>query len=328
MSTPKKLPIKIIKSININEKISYNPDNYSTRTNDSMIIRTNNNTYNRPILSNVKKSNFLNFNQITQDSRNRDKISIYSKSAWTIEKNNIKKYKNYFSNNILLKNKNNKIKENKENQVTLIFNNSILNNYYSNININNFNKNKLNSPKIKKYILNLDEAYSPNKDYFRIIKSKKGLVNEFISQTKNNFYNNYKIIYSNADSKKRNYILNCFNSIRENKKKNIDNKNSIKYISAKEIYKNNKMSLTNRKTDRDKIKKDLLSTINIDTLFVKNNKMKIKTMKLIDDISKDNFNIEYKKQQRIKTPYYRNEDIFKTLPKYKRSNYNNIFLSS
>ena len=144
-----------------------------------------------------------------------------------------------------------------------------------------------------------------------------------MSQTKNNFNNSYKIIYSSPDSRKRKYILNCFNSIKKNKNKNIDTKNSIKNIAMKEIFKNTnkliKKKKINHKSTSAKNNPVLIipSSINMTSFFTRSNKMNIKTMKLADNMSKE---ISYKilennKDRPIKSAFYRNNHFFKTVPK-------------
>ena len=75
------------------------------------------------------------------------------------------------------------------------------------------------------------------------------------------------------------------------------------------------------------------STIKVKPFNLKSNKLQIKTMKMIDDISKNNSNIIYNNNVRsTNSTLFRNKlneklenDFFKTLPKNNRNN--NIFLN-
>ena len=311
MLKKKSQPITYIKTINISNQPSSNFGNYSTVSNDSVVIKTNSNTKSRFLLTDNKKINTLNLTGKKPGIQR--KFNYSTKSTWACEKRSINRLNDYFS--YIKDKKKNKENVSKENQVTLFFNNSFLNNYYKNINITRI--------KINKNCLQLNDEYNPNHDYYKVVKNEKGLLNAFMSQTKNNFNNSYKIIYSSPDSRKRKYILNCFNSIKKNKNKNIDTKNSIKNIAMKEIFKNTnkliKKKKINHKSTSAKNNPVLIipSSINMTSFFTRSNKMNIKTMKLADNMSKE---ISYKilennKDRPIKSAFYRNNHFFKTLPK-------------
>ena len=329
MSTNKSIDIKTIKTININKnkKLPSNYVNLSTNSNESMIIKTNNN-YNKSSIFNSRLNHSLNMfkhNNRVKSAQLQNKFNQISKSTLTIEKKTINKFYNYFYYNNFLNNDNKENKENKQNQVSLIFNNSILNNYYKN------KRTKLNN-----YFLKLTKFHNPHHNYFRIVKNEKNIIKELIAQTKNNFNNNYKIIYANPDSKKRNYILKCFNKIKDNKNKNIDSKNSIEIIAAKTLFKHYK---NNFKVENEKISinKHILfpSSFNMKTFVNKKEKIKLRTMKIADEISKKNFKtFSVKNKEGIyKSALYRNklfknngDDFFKTLPKNSRNETNDFYL--
>ena len=305
MLRKKSQPIKYIKTINISNRVSSNFGNYSTVSNDSVIIKTNSNTKSRFLLTDSKKKNILNIND-KKPGTNR-KFSYSTKSTWACEKRAINRFNDYYFSYIKDKKKN---KENasKENQVTLFFNNSFLNNYYNNINISRI--------KINKNCLQLKDEYNPTHDYYKIAKNEKSLLNAFMSQTKNNFNNSYKIIYSSPDSRKRKYILKCFDSIKKNKNKNIDAKNSIKNIAMKEIFKNTNKIIKKKKNNHKKnasAKNNpvliIPSSINMKPFFTRSNKMNIQTMKLADNISKEIL------ERPVKSAFNRNNHFFKTVPK-------------
>ena len=308
---------KSIKILNINKDKKYQ-SNFSTSSNESVAIRTINNNNKNYSMSNIKNNSF-NLYSSKKRLQSAKSISRSNKSTLTIGGGLLNKYNDYFKYNFLLSNDN---KENKQNQVNLIFNNSVLNNYY------NKQKSKMNTHFIK-----LKKIYNPHNDYYRIVKSEKNIISELVSQTNNNFNNNYKIIYSNHDSKKRNYILRCFNNIRENKSKNIDNKNSIKSIALKELYKKNNNRFNNKvaKVDSNKHIK-FPDTFNMKDFIYKTDKMKIKTMKMVDEMSKNSsISISSKSKERIlKSALYGNKlhkkdnnVFFKTIPKNKRTKKNN-----
>ena len=314
MLKKKSHPVKYIKTVNISNKLSSNFGNYSTVSNDSMIIKTNSNTKSRFLLTDSKKKNLLKLND--KSSGFKRKFNYSTKSTWACEKRTINRFNDYFSYiKEKKKNKENKEKVSKENQVTLFFNNSFLNNYYNNINISRI--------KINKNCLQLNDGYNPTHDYYKVVKNEKSLLSAFMSQTKNNFNNSYKIIYSSPDSRKRKYILKCFDSIKNNKNKNIDTKNSIKNIAMKEIFKNTNKIIKKKKNNHKNtsVKNNpvliIPSSINMKSFFTRSYKMNIKTMKLADNISKEN---EYKvlennKDRFVKSAFYRNNHFFKTVPK-------------
>lgn len=310
MLKKKSQQIKYIKTINISKRTSSNFGNYSTVSNDSVIIKTNNNPKSRFLLTDSREKNILNSNE--KNPGFKRKFSYSTKSTWACEKRAINRFNDYFS--YIKDKKKNKENISKENQVTLFFNNSFLNNYYNNININKI--------KINKNCLQLNDEYSPNNDYYKVVKNEKSLMNAFMSQTKNNFNNSYKIIYSSPDSRKRKYILKCFDSIKKNKNKNIDTKNSIKNIAIKEIFKKgNKIKKKKNNHNYASAKNNpviiIPSSINIKSFFTRSKKMNIKTMKLTDNISKENAYkiLENNKDRIVKSAFYKNNHFFKTVPK-------------
>lgn len=303
--------IKYIKTVNISNKLSSNFGNYSTVSNDSAIIKTNSNTKSRFLLTNSKKKNIINLNEKKPEFQR--KFNYSTKSTWACEKRAINRFNDYFS--YIKDKKQNKEKVSKENQVTLFFNNSFLNNYYNNINISRI--------KINKNHLQVKDEYNPNHDYCKIVNNEKSLVNAFMSQTKNNFNNSYKIIYSSPDSRKRKYILKCFDSIKKYKNKNIDNKNSIQNIVMKEIFKNSNKIIKKKKNNFINISTKnnpvliIPSTINMKSFFTRGYKMNVKTLKMADNISKENSYkvLENNKERLVKSAFYRNNHFFKTVPK-------------
>lgn len=319
MSAIKNEPIKSIKTINLNKNNQSCLGNSTTRSNDSMVIKTTfNHINNKSSIVNIQ-NNSLNLcrpnQRVHSASHNFNKSA---KSAFALEKKTFNQlynnfnYDDYFNNN----------KENKQNQVNFFYNDSSHNNNYKFTKVNN-------------YYFKLKNIYNPHRNNFRIVKSKNKIIKEFVTQTKNNFNNNYKIKYYSPNLEKRDFMLKCFNAIKE-KSKHIDNINLVKNIVIKEIYKKNnnlkKASLKNVNYNLNKYA-IIPSTIKVKPFNLKSNKLQIKTMKMIDDISKNNSNIIYNNNVRsTNSTLFRNKlneklenDFFKTLPKNNRNN--NIFLN-
>ena len=316
MSKISKDLLKSIKYININKKLTFN---CSMSSNDSDECKPTNENKIDYSLTHLRKNNSLYLIKLKERSNSITatgipKKSYSSKSTMPIGKRSINKYINntYKSNSLLYtENRVNKHygenKENKQNQVNLIFNNSVLYNYYNN-----------QMSKVNTQFLKLKNAYNPHHNYYKIVEDEKTIINELLSQTNNNFNNMYKIIYSNPDSKKREDILKIFNNIRGNKNKNIDRKSQIKVIAMKEFNKDNKMNITDYKNKKNISNKAIKfpTAFNMKAFVSQKDKIKIKTMKMIDEISKNN---------NCTTLYLANQFIhkdrnnfFKTIPKNKK----------
>ena len=176
MSTKKTKLIKSIKTINLNHKHPAKFGNLSTNSNETIKIKTNNN-YNSSSILNIKSKNTLivsHYKPRLQSAQLSNPCNKVSRSTLVTEKKTINKSYNYFDYNSKILNNDNK--ENKQNQVNLFFNNSLLNNCY--------NKKRA---KVNDYFLKLNKFYNPNHNYSRIVKDEKNIINELIFQTKNNF---------------------------------------------------------------------------------------------------------------------------------------------
>ena len=313
MSKHKKLIFHSIKGINIkNKKLKFKPNtgSVSSRSNDSIFNKTkNNNIYKtgpkteRKIMNGYKdrllsaKSNFL----------------LSSKSTYTLEKPSIYKYNESY----IYKSFSNK--KNQQNQANFYYNDKMLNDRYR-------------VTKITNLFFKLKNVYNPHLNNYIIVKRRKNIIKEFIKQTKNNFNNNYKIKYYSPNFKKRNSILQCFNTIKE-KSKVIDDNNSIANIVIKEFNKNktNKKIINN--IIKNKIKNHVLfpSALNIKPLL--SPKIQMKTIKIIDNEFKNNTNRYNKNEKICCSPLImnklnkKNDSIFfKTLPQNYRIN-NNTYLN-
>jgi len=176
--------------------------------------------------------------------------------------------------------------------------------------------------------LRLNNIYNPHKNYSEIVSDRRHIINAFESQTKTNFNNNYYLIYSNPDKHKRNYISRCFESIKNNNKKNIDRENSIKALAEKEIYNKTKSKIFGDKrkfNKKNNIFISIPSFFDMDNLLPKTNKFKIQTLNIAEEISKkfsDTFKVQ-KKKRLVQSAFYperngQSFNFFRTIPKQKR----------
>ena len=170
------------------------------------------------------------------------------------------------------------MKENKENQVnSLIFNNSFLREKQK--------KYRLNSVKIKNHhiYLNCDKQNNT----YNTVNNDVNMYEAFLSQTKSNFNNKYKIIYAISDWRDKEKVNNLFSSIKKYKNKyNFSNYlENKRCLSAKKIKINNKLtSFNNINNNLNKI--ILLSNQSnnfLNNLYHKSNLIKIKSLNNIND---------------------------------------------
>jgi hypothetical protein len=200
-------------------------------------------------------------------------------------------------------------KENKENQVTL-FNNSFIREKQRTF--------RLRSAKIKKYNLFLNYSNKNNneiKDRFKIVNNDINLYKAFLDQTKSNFNNKYKVIYSISDFKQKGKIKRIYDTIKNYQNKScftkyLEKKLNKRCLSSKSIIKKddnfnpNSLSLSGRWNEIILHKKtnNFLENFNH-----RNNLIKVKTLdymknKILSLQKKDNYII------------YNNNSFFKTMP--------------
>ena len=213
-------------------------------------------------------------------------------------------------------------KENKENQVTL-FNNSFIREKQRTF--------RLRSAKIKKYNLFLNYSNKNNneiKDRFKIVNNDINLYKAFLEQTKSNFNNKYKVIYSISDFKQKGKIKRIYDTIKNYQNKScftkyLEKKLNKRCLSSKSIIKKddnfnqNNLSLSGRWNEIILHKKtnNFLENFNH-----RNNLIKVKTLdymknKILSLQKKDNYII------------YNNNSFFKTMPIkpiIKKKNNNNL----
>ena len=151
-----------------------------------------------------------------------------------------------------------------------------------------------------------------------IVKNNSSLLQSFLKQTKSNFNNKYKVIYSISDWKQKNKIKTLLNSIKKYQHKNdfpdcIKGKLIKRFSSAKTRIKSINKIIDNKNSNyanknetslNNYLQKDYLKDI-----FHKNNLIKLKTLNEIKNNSKPN--ILRKSNTDI---FYSNNTLFKTMP--------------
>ena len=203
--------------------------------------------------------------------------------------------------NIIQKPKNLKLKQNK---IHILFNNLII--------IENQKTFRGHSFQIKNYkmFIKRDELVKTPS----IVNNNSSLFKTFLNQTKSNFNNKYKVIYSISDWRKKNEVNTLFDSI-----KTYQHKNNFSDYLRKKLTK--RATTLRLKKMRDYIKKEKEETENINkillynnifndylkNIFHKNNLIKLKTM---NEVSK-----KLNKLKKNKTDiFYDNNLLFKTMP--------------
>lgn len=303
-------------------------NNKNKKNNKNRIIKTS--EYSKTTDAVVKKPSILKYiknNEISSAIKKKNGFNQTSKSSFvdqnqSINERTISSNFNFYSSNY------NKL--DKENQVYIHFNNSILNKNYCNIKSNSF---KLT--KVKNQYLKLKNVYNPHINYSEVVNDRKHILQTFLSQTKNNFNNNYSLIYSNPDEHKRNYISECFNTIKQNNKNNIDKGNLIQTLAENAIYNKtiDKLFIQNKKLKFNKKNNNICisipSSFDIRNFTTKNGKFKIKTLNVADEIMREYADpLSVKKKKRItQSALFLNIDnkknnFFRTIQK-KRGEYQN-----
>ena len=258
-----------VSTSSLNLKLNSSSNAFQKKSNNSSKITQTKNICNNIIGFQPKKN--------LQDARFRHKLNIAENKKITSSKGSICEKD--------LKCKENK--ENKENQVTLVFNNILLNNYYYHNRVS-----ILNCTQVSNQFLYLNCPYDPHLNYLKITNNKKDLVKSFLSQTSNNFFNKYRIIYSSANPYERKCIVKSFEAIKNDKLKNIDENHNIKNIVNRAINKYGKNLFLRPNTVNNKIKPinfDITpySFVNTNELFKRNNNINIKSIKLANESFKN-----------------------------------------
>ena len=200
------------------------------------------------------------------------------------------------------------MKENKENQVSL-FNNSFIREKQRIF--------RINSVKIKNYDLHL-KYNNEIKDCYKIVNNDINLFKTFLAQTRSNFNNKYKIIYSISDLKQKGQKKKIFDTIRKHQNRScftkfLEKKINKRCLSSKSIIKQDDNFNPNNLSASVRLNKILLNkntsnTSNFWKNIEHNNKLiKVKTLAHINNkicnLIKKNSNI-----------FYNNNIFFKTMP--------------
>ena len=203
--------------------------------------------------------------------------------------------------NIIQKPKNLKLKQNK---IHILFNNLLIREKQK-----TFRGHSFQIKNYKMFIKRDELVKTPS-----IVNNNSSLFKTFLNQTKSNFNNKYKVIYSISDWRKKNEVNTLFDSIKTYQHKN----NFSDYLRKKLAKRTKTLRL---KKMRDYIKKEKEETENINkillynnifndylkNIFHKNNLIKLKTM---NEVSK-----KLNKLKKNKTDiFYDNNLLFKTMP--------------
>ena len=203
--------------------------------------------------------------------------------------------------NIIQKPKNLKLKQNK---IHILFNNLLIREKQK-----TFRGHSFQIKNYKMFIKRDELVKTPS-----IVNNNSSLFKTFLNQTKSNFNNKYKVVYSISDWRKKNEVNTLFDSIKTYQHKN----NFSDYLRKKLAKRTTTLRL---KKMRDYIKKEKEETENINkillynnifndylkNIFHKNNLIKLKTM---NEVSK-----KLNKLKKNKTDiFYDNNLLFKTMP--------------
>ena len=203
--------------------------------------------------------------------------------------------------NIIQKPKNLKLKQNK---IHILFNNLLIRE-----NQKTFRGHSFQIKNYKMFIKRDELVKTPS-----IVNNNSSLFKTFLNQTKSNFNNKYKVVYSISDWRKKNEVNTLFDSI-----KTYQHKNNFSDYLRKKLTK--RATTLRLKKMRDYIKKEKEETENINkillynnifndylkNIFHKNNLIKLKTM---NEVSK-----KLNKLKKNKTYiFYDNNLLFKTMP--------------
>ena len=204
--------------------------------------------------------------------------------------------------NIIQKPKNLKLKQN--NKIHILFNNLLIREKQK-----TFRGHSFQIKNYKMFIKRDELVKTPS-----IVNNNSSLFKTFLNQTKSNFNNKYKVVYSISDWRKKNEVNTLFDSIKTYQHKN----NFSDYLRKKLTKRTTTLRL---KKMRDYIKKEKEETENINkillynnifndylkNIFHKNNLIKLKTM---NEVSK-----KLNKLKKNKTDiFYDNNLLFKTMP--------------
>ena len=256
----------------------------------SKITSIYNKKNNKQIYFNRRKSNPTKFQRLNVLNNFSHDNMNYSKSTNQSEEN---KTKTKFN-----------LKENKENQVNSIFNNSFIREKQKIFRFNSINMRNYH------IYLNCDKKNNT----FDIVDNNSKMYKAFLSKTKSNFNNKYNIIYSISNWRKKDQINKLFNSIKKYQNKfdfynYLENKVNNRCFSAKRLELNNNLT-NNMPSKNNNICKILIENQSKEfmrNIFHKNNLIKIKTV----DFMSNKLDIGKIAKDKV---FYSNNILFKTMP--------------
>ena len=234
--------------------------------------------------------------------RRAAKLNSYKRCSSIIKRNGFTKKVNSISNST------DKIKEKKSNQSNKLILNPKhykLNFLFNNLLIREKQKTfRKNTVKVRSYDIRKDEPSKLN----YVVNSNYSLLSSFLKQTKSNFNNKYKVVYSISDWRKKKKIKTLLNTIKSYQHKS----NFTDYLTNK-LYR--KINPTKKIAKMDVNKNDESSKIPLyntsgdyfKNIFHQNYLIKIKTMN----------DIKFKPNQlrKSKTEIFdKNNTFFKTMP--------------
>ena len=238
-------------------------------------------------LNSVKPPTIISLNKKPED------ISSYDSRNYKLEEN---------KNSILSKNN----RKNRLNKINLLFKNLLIREKQK-----TYRKNLVQINQYNMYIK--EEQKNPQ----IIVNNNSSLLKTFLSQTRSNFNNKYKVIYSISDWKQKDKVKTLLNSIKKNQHKN----NFSDFLKVKLLKRCSSSKMRLKKIDKnknnnfEKVDSSQTSLINnftndyLKDILHKNNLIKIKTMNEIKAKQKP-----YQLRKSATDIFYRNNTFFKTMP--------------
>ena len=205
--------------------------------------------------------------------------------------------------NSIEEDKTNVVPKNQEkNKINIMFNNLLLREKQ--------NAFKINTVLVANYIMHIKKEEFNKNQY--VVNNNSSLLQSFLSQTKSNFNNKYKIYYSISDWRQQSKVKDLFNSI-----KSYQHKNNFPDNLKTQLLRRCSTSKTSFRKPKDNIdefglmhKIEFYNNSSLDYLkniFHKNDLIKIKTIKEIK-------NKEEKIRRSSSDIFYKNNTLFKTMP--------------
>ena len=238
---------------------------------------------------------------ITSFKRKNAKFNSFIKRSSIIKSNSFTQKVNKISNSIdkIKKDKSIPVYENpKKYRINLLFNNLLIREKQ-----NTFRKNCV---QVNSYNMFIKRHENDKLNY--VVNNNSSLIKSFLNQTKSNFNNKYKVIYSISDWRQKSKVKTLLNTIKSYQYKN----NFSDYLANKLHKKPFQTKITKKKNIIKKVETSKIALYNISkdyfqNIFHKNNLIKVKTMN----------DIKYKPNQLRKNNtdiFDKNNTFFRTMP--------------